>query len=245
MGVVVVADAIRRKGNHLVEGHANGVQRLQRQSVDQVEVQRAEAPGTNVTDQFTHILDALLAIDGSLYGWVEILDAQTQTIEAQPANQLDACAIDRARINLDGVVTGIRIHQIEVVGRVMHQFGEFGIVQECRRAAPQMQLRHRALVGDTLQTQQCHFLAQMIQVLPHGIAIARDDLVAPAVVAGRAAERNVNVDRHRGVRRAFSQRLQVVLRPRGAELRGGRVRGVTRPRPVVFAQQVGDLIGTQ
>lgn len=63
--------------------------------------------------QFGDLRFALYAIDGGLHLRVEILDAETQAIEPEPAQTLDLLGIDRARVHLDGKLVGVAVVHVE------------------------------------------------------------------------------------------------------------------------------------
>jgi hypothetical protein len=92
--------------------------------------------------------------------------------------------------------------------------------------------------------------AEVTDVLRRAPVILGDDLVAGAVVADRVAERDVHVQRQRGLRPlvvACVERVDVVLGgDAGMETVGSGIRGVARTEPVVFLHQGGveDEVGS-
>ena len=127
---------------------------------------------------------------------------------------------------------------------------QLGVGQKGRRAAAEVQLRHR-LAGAELAHDQRDLVVERVEVLGRALVVLRDDLVAGAVVADRFAERHVQVDRQR---RAFDAAGAAwplrhrVARVGAAEARaeavGRGIRGVARAGFVEALQQaLGQLRG--
>ncbi len=99
-----------------------------------------------------------------------------------------------AGVDLDAVVAGIIIQQIEVFAQVSHQLTQFVVAEKRRRTAAKVQLLHRLsrveVAGDHLD-----FLLQALQVGLGAATVLGDHLVAGAVVADVGAERHMHVQR--------------------------------------------------
>jgi hypothetical protein len=77
------------------------VQRLFRQAVDQVEVDRAETRRARRVDQGDRLVHALDAVDRALHGGIEVLHAEADAVETEPREPGHVVGIGMARIDLD------------------------------------------------------------------------------------------------------------------------------------------------
>jgi len=100
----------------------------------------------------------------------------------------------RARIHFDAAL-GVLLERV-ALGQHRHHLLEFGIAEEGRRAAPEVQLLESARTGQQA-ADEIGLRLQRIQILGGALVMARDDLVAGAVEADLVAERNVHVNRQR------------------------------------------------
>ncbi|MNV66051.1 hypothetical protein D3C71_1587850 [compost metagenome] len=171
---------------------------------------------------------------------VEVLHPETQPVEAQLAQVRQARRGGGARVDLD---RDFRIGlKPETRPQVLHQAGQFVVGQEGRRAAAEMQLRHRDARPQFLHMQR-DFLRQRIQVTGGALVMPSHHLVTGAVVTDRIAEWDVHVQRQGLVRRdgtPLLQRLPVILFAEAAVVAVCRgIRGVARPVLVQPGQQLG------
>ena len=188
------------------------------------------------------LLVGLHAVDRLLHLRIEVLDAERDAVEAERLQVRQALARDGAGIDLDRVLAARQ--QRHAPAQHVHQRCQLRIVEERRRAATEVQLRHHRHLTERL-ADQIQLLLQRLQVGPDTTVVARDDLVARAVVAYRLAERHVHVDRHRrpgpahtAEIAALRQRLLVMFgRECLDEPIGRRVRGVARPRAIHPSKQ--------
>ncbi len=168
-------------------------------------------------------------MDRGLHLGIEVLHAEADAIEAQLREQRHPFVVDAARIDLDRMLA-VR-PQIEVPVQRAHDLPHFGGIEEGRRTAAPVRLHH----GPALAQAGCHqrhLARQIADIARTAAVIARDDLVAAAVVADVLAERDMQVERQRRVGApcpAIVQRRQVrVLAEAGMEAIGGRIGRVAR-----------------
>ncbi|MNL23526.1 hypothetical protein D3C87_1449200 [compost metagenome] len=89
------------------------VGRLFRQAVDQVNVDRAKLQGAGGVDHRAGLFQALQAIHRPLHRRIEVLQADADPIEAQFTEQAHGRPIGFARVDLDAIVAGIIVQQVE------------------------------------------------------------------------------------------------------------------------------------
>ncbi|MNZ69177.1 hypothetical protein D3C78_874690 [compost metagenome] len=210
------------------------------QAVDQVDVDRAELQGARGIDHRSGFLQALQAIDRPLYRRVEILQADTDAIEAQFPQQAHGRPVRFPGVDFDAVVARIVIQQVEVLAQLRHQLAQFVMAEKGRGAATEVQL-FDFLVRVQVAGDQLDFLFQALQVGLGAAAILGDDFVAGAVVADVRAKRHVHIQRERapGLAAVAQGVEQVERADLAVELHGGRVRGVAWSRQVITADQIG------
>ncbi|MNZ43654.1 hypothetical protein D3C78_612610 [compost metagenome] len=240
VGVVEHRQAVGLQADHFFDGAGKAFRGLLGQAVDQVEVDRAELQGARGFDQGAGLLQALQAVDRALHGRVEVLHAQADAVETQLAEQAHGRPVGFARVDLDAVVAGVVVQQVEVLAQGGHQLAQFHMAEESWRTAAEMQLLD-TLFRVEVAGDQLDFLLQALQVGRGAATVLGDDLVAGAVVADVGAERHMHVQRQwaRGST-AFAQGVEQVERAHFAvQLHGGRVGGVAWPGQIVAADQVG------
>ena len=241
VGVGVERDAVGPQLGHLGQCAVEGFGRLLGQAVNEVDIDRFEADAPRGGHQGEHLLGRLHPVHRLLHGGVEILHAEAEAVEAEPGQRLQPGFVDGAGIDLDRVFTAG--HQAEVAPQHGHQFGQFLVVEEGGRAAPQMQLADRSAPAQVPDV-QVDLAAQQLQVGCTALMVLGDDLVAGAVVAERLAEGDVHVDgqRQRQGRRPAAPLLErklVVARAECFDEAVGRgIRGIARPGNVKTLQQL-------
>ena len=123
-----------------------------------------------------------------------------------------------------------------------HQVAHLQVRQVGRRAAAEMQLLQLVQAGEQLAL-HFDFTLQVTQVGDRLAAVARDDLVAGAVIANGVAKRYVHVQRQwmaAAVGAQAGHRLQIIaIAEIIAETVGGRIRGIARPGPIETLDEVG------
>ena len=240
VGVVEHRQAVGLQADDLLHGAGEAFRGLLGQAVDQVEVDRAELQGPCGLDQRAGLLQALQAVDRALHGRVEVLHTQADTVEAQFAEQAHGRPVGLARVDLDAVVAGVIVQQVEVLAQGRHQLAQFHMAEEGWGATAEVQLLDH-LFRVEVAGDQLDFLLQALQVRRGAGAVLGDDLVAGAVVADVGAERHVHVQRQgAGGAAAFTQGVEQVERTHFAvQLHGGRIGGVAWPGQIVATNQVG------
>src|SRR5690606_26565237 len=113
---------------------------LQRQPVDEVDAHRAVARLAGRLDELPHLLDALDAVDRELDPRVEVLHAEAQAVEAEPAEEADAVGTDGARVDLDGELVPVAVVERERAAEQVEQVLELRVGEVGRRAAAQVEL---------------------------------------------------------------------------------------------------------
>ena len=144
--VAVDGDAVRPRLDDGVERAREAVERLARQAVDQVDVDRAEAVRAAGVDHAQRFLDALHAVDRQLHRGIEVLHAEAGAVEAHggvaPRCRRRARCADRARSRNRGRApsrNGSNCPRLSTSSRELR--GD----QEVRRAAAEMQLHDVAI----------------------------------------------------------------------------------------------------
>ncbi len=209
------------------------------QAVDQVNVDRAELQGPGGFDHCAGFLEALQAIDGPLHRWIKVLQADTDPVETQFAQQAHGRPVGFPGVDFDAVVARIVVQQVQVLAQLGHQLAQLIVAEERRGTAAKVQLFY-ALGGVQVAADQLDFLFQALQVGVGTAAVLGDDLVAGAVVANVRAERYVHVQRQRpqGLAAVAQGVEQVEGTHLAAELRRRGVRGVAWSRQVVTADKI-------
>ena len=115
----------------------------------------------------------------------------------------------------------------------------FGRREKGRRSTTEMKLGNPAL-GIEFADEQRDFLFEIINVFAADFLVGSDDGCAAAIPAKRLAKRQVKIEREV----AFTCGVLANLRAKQieidifSELRGGRIRGVTRAGNIVFANEI-------
>ncbi len=239
VGVVEDRESIRLQVDHFVDRARKVFRCLLGQAVDQVDVDRAELQGPRRLDHRAGFLQALQAIDRPLHIRVEVLQADTDPVEAQFAEQAHGRPVGLPRVDLDAVVAGIVVQQVEVPTQAAHQLAQFVMTEEGRRPAAEVQLLD-FLVRVQVAGHQLDFLLQALQVGLGPATVLGDDLVAGAVVADVRAERHMHIQRQRsqGLAAVAQGMQQVEGADLAVELHGGGIGGVARSREVVAVDQI-------
>ena len=114
--------------------------RLQRQAVDQVEIDGTKSQCTGCFINAGHQGFGLHAVYRSLNLFVKILHAQADAVESHGRQKLQAACIDATRIDFDGVVAICGVRQLEFAIEPGDDVDEIGGRQKRRCAATEMQL---------------------------------------------------------------------------------------------------------
>ena len=241
VGVGVQRDPVRTQRGDLGDGAVERFGGLARQAVDEVDVDRREAEGAGRRHQVAHELERLLAVHRLLHVRLEVLDAQAEAVESELAQVRQPPCVDGARVDLDRQF-GLR-REMEVQAQDAHELGELRIAQEGRRAAAQVQLRHRSARAELFDDQR-HLVVQRLEIGRRALVVAGDHLVARAVVAKRLAEGDVDVH-GQGRADRFGRdvpcpegRIELRRAEAIAEAIRGRIGGVARPGSLDAAQDV-------
>ena len=240
VGIAVGGDAVGPQGDDLAQGGVEAGHRLQRQAIDQVNADRLEPRIPGSAHQLDHLGLALNTIDRLLNPGVEVLDAKTQAIEAQPMQLMNLLRRDGARVDLQRELPGRRLSKVKGFVQRRHQFTQLSIAEIGWRTAAQMQLGHAPGI---IKQRPLHgnFVLEPVQILCRTLMVVGDDLVAGAVVAQAFAERDMHIGRQRLGRRgpvaALGGGTVVILGEGGLKLRRGGIGRIARSRSVIFLDQ--------
>ena len=240
VGVGKTGDAIRRQ---LLDDGADGGAKtclgLQRQSVDQIDVDRGKTEAARLLDVLPGELERLNPLDRRLHRRIDVLETHREAVETEPAKGREMLHGGDARIDLKRHL-GVRC-QPEPRGDGCEEPLALSGGQVRRGAAPPVKLVEigtRAECG----RQDFEFLFDRVEVGLFGTAPRRNHHAATAEGAPRLAERKVDVHRERfvGTSRRVAQPLPVGrLVEIRAEVRRRRIRGVARTGPIVLRQKLG------
>src|SRR4051812_2442338 len=235
--VGIKRDAIRVERDHAVEGAAEAVEGLLRQTVDEVEVDRAHAVGARLGYHAAHQILGLHAVHGLLHVGVEVLHAERHAVESEAREMLQGAGWRMARIDFDGAL-GLG-GNVKPRAQRGHQPVHLGAAQESRRAASQMKLGHGGGVEE--RRQELQFPLEVADILGRPAVVTGHDLVAAAVVADALAEGQMDVD-GKGLADAAGVALRQALPQLGLaesldETVGRGIRGVARAGLVVSPDQ--------
>ena len=100
MGIGEDGKAIRRQLEGGVERAGERLQRLLRQAIDEIDIDTGDARGPDPGDRGGGIFDGLQAVDCRLYVQVEILHAETDTIDPDLPHRRHDRVVAEARIHL-------------------------------------------------------------------------------------------------------------------------------------------------
>src|SRR4029079_4286522 len=194
MRVAVNRQAIRSAREHRVERARESGDRLLRQAVDQIDIDRTEAVGSARVDGAPRFFYALHAVHRALHFRIEVLHAQARAVEPDARVLSYVACLDLARIKLDREIALGAAAESEVVAYGLQQHAEVGRPHEVRRAAAEVYLHDFAIV---IEQRAVHrdFALQALEVGTRTTDVARDDAIAAAVEAGTEAEWHVHVQR--------------------------------------------------
>ncbi len=228
---------VRPQFDDLFQCFIEGFDGLIGKSVDQVQVDGWKTGRARPLDDLLGLLARLNAMHRRLHRRIEILHANRGPIESHLAQSGDVVVRQPPRINLHA-----RLHvrrEVEMLADGLAEPTNFVGREERRRAAAPMQLHHLALRIDAA-AHLLHFLVQVFEVERAFFPLRRDDGRAAAIPAKRFAEGDVEVKGKPARRLGRVANSRRHFRPGNlvGELRGRRIRGVTRPRHVVLLHQI-------
>ena len=241
MRVRIQSDPVGPQFGHLGQGAVERLRGLLRQAVDQIDVDRLEPDPAGSLHERKHLLSGLRPVHRLLHRRVEILHAETEPVEAEFGQRVQALLVHGPGVDLDRILTtgGER----EAASQHAHELAQLDVAEKGRTAPAQMQLRDH-LAQTHVRGVEIDLATQVAQVLRATFMVLGDDLVAGAVVAQRLTERNVHIQRQRHGRSEplspLFECLDVVGRTESLdEAVGSRIGRVTRPWHVITAQQLG------
>ena len=208
----------------------HGVHGLQRQPVQQVEIDPVDAHPAQTLDGQRRLFEALQPIDGSLHGGIEALNAQTRAVDAAVAERLRHLLGQRTRIDFDGDF-GVGQDEKRIAQRTDEIHEGFGR-HDRRRAAAEVNMGNRQSLADCFGD-KARFATQARCIGRDRIVALGHGRMATAVPAHRPAERYMQVDRRRLPDRHRLQPIPIILfANRRRKMRGRGITGVAR-QPVL------------
>jgi hypothetical protein len=179
-----------------------------RQSVDQVEVDRANPGAPQIFCRSRGLLKALDTVDGALHGRIKTLHPKARAIDAAERQRVDHLFRQRARVDFDGDFR--RRQHKEAMPDRSDQVGKRLRRHDGRRAAAEMDVLDLEAAID-LAGHELDLTAQRRRVDGDRFVAAGDRGVAAAIPAHRAAERHMEIKRRGRVRRDRLQPLSINL----------------------------------
>ena len=148
MRVGVQGDAVGSQLVHLRHRSGEALGRLPGQPVDEVGIDGDVAQLAGARHQPLHHLERLDAVHRLLHLGVEVLNPEAEAVEAERAEVGQSFGRHGARVDLDRDL-GVR-RQAERRAQRGHHPRELGVGEEGRRAAAEVELRHRATRAERL-----------------------------------------------------------------------------------------------
>ena len=214
---------------------------LQRQAVDQVDVDAVEAEPARLFNQAARHFERLDAMNRFLHLGMEILNAHAQPVEAEPPQSFEVRLRRHARIDLDADFRVRR--ERKPFGRETEQAFHLFRRQIRRRAAAPVKLHDGPFAGHE-SADVLDFPFENFDVRRRDAMILGDDDVAGAEQAQTLAEGKMHVERNRSTR-LVGRGVELLEVTRAKIILPDRRRGIARvtwPRPIVFFEKLfGDF----
>ena len=230
---------VGRQRQHVLDRLRKRLRRLQRQTEDQVDVDRAESARAQPVEGLLVDRLRLKPVDRQLHPRVRVLHAERRAVGPDLLQRPHVVLGEPARIDLDAELAVRRAHRKDFSDQCSEP-AQFVRREKGRRAAAQMDLRDRPRAIHP-RGGEPHLPREIVEILGGGIAALGDDGVAAAEPAPRLAKREVKIqrDRTRAGRVVLLDRLD---HPRtveiDGELRRRRIRRVARSGHRVFANEI-------
>jgi hypothetical protein len=94
-------DPVRLEIERAARGRHDPLDRLQRQAVDEIEIDRPSAERARRDSASLRLLEGLLAADGSLHRWLQVLHPETDPGDAHGGESVAAIGRERRWVKLD------------------------------------------------------------------------------------------------------------------------------------------------
>lgn len=214
MRVTEDCKAVGAQRNRHLRGPDAGLHRLIWHAIDQVEVDAGYSIPAKFFDGTRRLRFTLDPVDSLLNDGIETLHTQACAGDAGGSKGFGHFDCERARVDLDGDRSWLP--EVKSAAQEFHEGQELGWRNEGRRSAAEMHVAHGQRIR-RFRRHQADLLTQDRQIIadrriPAGAAPRK-----AAIPADRAAERNVDIERHGLVRR---QAPQPFLTIPGADRRG-------------------------
>ena len=163
VGIVKHRQPVRAHLDNGVQGAVEGFQALERQAVDQIHIDGAEAQFPRFLHDRTDHAFRLNTVNGFLYFVFEVLHAKADAVKAQLAQQFQGVGAQFARVDFNREIGISGGAETELRAQKLHQLGQLLVGQKGGGAAAQVQLFDRRIA---LQQRAFHtdFLLQNLQV---------------------------------------------------------------------------------
>ena len=233
MGIVEDRQSVRSQFECLLQCRFEAFECLVGQSVDEVDVNGVDAVLACQVDRCLCQVIGLDTVDLLLDLRIEILYSERDTVEAMLPEDLHLLFVEESRVDLTAylrIVTPVGEGLLDIRDDLV----QFKGLVEGRCPPAKVELYHFS-VRVKMLCQDVDLFFEILDVLAQLLLLGGKDNVAAAEIAGRTAERQVNVQRE--FVRTLIQIFQVfVIGKVIVELQCCRIRGVSRPRFGVFAE---------
>ena len=142
---MVKRDAIRLEFGNGFQRRGKACHGLLRQTVHQVDVDRAKTRASRVSDHPLDRLQAMDTINRFLYFRIQFLDTDTDPIETQVAQMRRSAGLHYPRIDLDRVIAFAALTKLEMPRYLVHQLLRLLPRQETWRATTPVQQAYLAI----------------------------------------------------------------------------------------------------
>ena len=222
-----VESAARRAGDAFV--------RLERQPVDEVEVEGSHPERPRGLRADRRLLIGLLAADRRLDRHLKILHAEAHASDAHRTERLATVVGERSRVDLNGDLSVLAKGEARL--QPLHDRHEAVAGERCRRAAAPMHVRHCGPASDPVRD-AVDLARQLRRIGPMGRFESHHLRIAAAVEAEPIAERHVQIEGERRVKGQFGKPARVdACANAGRKMRRGRIARVTRHAPVMASDE--------
>ena len=226
MRIAKQSDAVGREQNGLRDGGVNGMDALQGQAIKQIEIDGCDARFMQQADRARHGVEGLDAVHSLLHLRIEILHAQTGTVDAPSGIGANLIGIEMARVELQR--TCGTCDEIKGLVQPRHDLVELTARQAVGRATAKVQMRD-LWPPCQVAFDQPDFFQQVFEKQLDG-PLAFDNMgVATAIPAQLVAEGHMHIERNRLLQiNGFKPCLECRRADARVKMRRGRVARITR-----------------
>ncbi len=216
----------RRQAERLRDRVRQHLRRLVRQAIHQIEVQRRDCALAKPIADLRDGLDRLNPVDRRLHARVELLNPEAGAVAAHRGQRIGGRLVERARVDLHGDF-GV-FGNVEALADRRIDAGEIGGRKRCRGAAAPMDVAERMARAECIRA-HVDLCDQPLDIGRNRGIAGHQTHVAAAIPAHPRAERHVQIERHRLVRRQRRKPgSNTFCANLGREMRRGRIARVAR-----------------